>query len=529
MLKAVIKKQLLESVSFLFVNKKKGKKRTLGKSFGLASILFISLISVFLLFWHTSDMLCAPLVEGGLAWVYFAMMGLMAISLSVVGSIFTTMAKLYEAKDNDFLLSMPIPTWVILFARMVSLYLFALFFSSLVFLPAILRYATLVHPSAIVILGQVAINFLLPFAALAIGCMLGWLVAWVTSKIPSKNLVTTFFSIVFMVAYVFLYSKTNTYLQYVLTHGDALGKNIKNFLYPFYTLGLACIGGKRACVMFFLMCAGVFGAIYLLISRTYLRLIIVNKGRKKVEYKERVHKQNSLLFALLKKEIKRYFGNPMVAFNCFMGAFLAVAFPILAACNFDLVRTLSKPELKGASALILGVIFGVIVGSNTLTSVSISLEGENIWILQTSPAGGEKALWAKCLFHFIMSAPLTLLSGAVLCIMFKLGVGYSALVLLSIVVFSAFFAAMGMVVNLKMPKLHWTNEVACVKQSLSSVVGLFASWGVCGLLVGGFFWFGRYMPAWGYFSLGIGALLSATVILGVWIFKRGVEIFDKLS
>ena len=529
MLKAVIKKQLLESVSFLFVNKKKGKKNTLGKSLGLAAILFISLISVFLLFWHTSDMLCAPLVEGGLAWVYFAMMGLMAISLSVVGSIFTTMAKLYEAKDNDFLLSMPIPTRVILFARMVSLYLFALFFSSLVFLPAILRYVTLVHPSVTVILGQLLINFLLPFGALAIGCMLGWLIAWVTSKIPSKNLVTAFFSIVFMVGYVFLYSKTNTYLQYVLTHGDALGRNIKNFLYPFYVLGRGCLGVWGAYVAFFLLCLGVFGAIYLLISCTYLRLIIVNKGRKKVEYKERMHKQKSLISTLLKKEVKRFFGNPMVAFNCFMGAFLAVAFPILAACNFDLVRTLSRPDLKGASALILGVIFGVIVGSNTLTSVSVSLEGENIWILQTSPAGGEKALWAKCLFHFIMSAPLTLISGVVLCVMFKLGVWYSALVLLSIVLFAAFFAALGMVVNLKVPKLHWTNEVACVKQSLSSLIGLFASWGVCGLLVGGFFLFGKYMPAWGYFLFGIGALLIATVVLGVWIFKRGVKIFDKLS
>ena len=88
---------------------------------------------------------------------------------------------------------------------------------------------------------------------------------------------------------------------------------------------------------------------------------------------------------------------------------------------------------------------------------------------------------------------------------------------------------MGLAINLKMPKLHWTNEIACVKQSLSSLVGLFAGWGVCGLAVGGFFWFGKYMPAWGYFLIGLGALLAATVLLSVWIFKRGVKIFDKLS
>ena len=529
MRKALIKKQLLESVSFLFVNKKKGGKRALGASLGLAAIFLISLASILLLFWHTSDVLCAPLVAGGLTWVYFAMLGLLAITFSVVGSVFTTMAKLYEAKDNDFLFSMPIPTRVILFARMVSLYLFSLLFSSVVFLPAIVRYATLVRPSVMVILGQVAINFLLPFGGLAIGCLLGWLIAWVTSKIPSKNLVTTIFTIAFMVVYVLITSKTNDYLQYVLVHGDALGRKIKAFLYPFYALGRACMGVRSAYAVFFLLCVGGFGAIYLLISCTYLRLIIVNKGRKKVQYKEREYRQNSLLFALLKKEAKRYFGNPMVALNCFMGVILAVIFPIMAAVNLELVHALSKPEWAGNNALVLGVIFGAVVGSNIISSVSVSLEGENIWILQTSPAGGKNALWAKGIFHCVMSAPIALLSGVVLCALFKLGVGYSLLLLLSILVFSAFFAVMGLAINLKMPKLHWTNEIACVKQSLSSLVGLFGGWGVCGLMVGGFFWFGKYMPAWGYFLVGLGGLLAATVLLSVWIFKRGVKIFDKLS
>ena len=70
-------------------------------------------------------MLCKPLVESGLTWVYFAMMGLIAVTFSIIGGIFTTKAKLYEAKDNDFLLSMPVSTKTILFVRMVSLYLFS--------------------------------------------------------------------------------------------------------------------------------------------------------------------------------------------------------------------------------------------------------------------------------------------------------------------------------------------------------------------------------------------------------------------
>ena len=427
------------------------------------------------------------------------------------------------------MLSMPISPKAVLFVRMASLYLFSLFFSSVVFLPAIARYATLVKPSVPVILGQIAINFILPFGSLAISCVLGWLIAWVTSKIPSKKLVSTFFSIAFLVAYFVLYSKTNSYLQYVMEHGDRLGENIKSYLYPFYQLALACLGKWSAFFLFALLFIGIFAAIYLLISCTYLRLIIVNKGARKVQYKERTHKQKSLVSTLLRKELKRYFDNPMVALNCFIGVFLAVALPIFAACNMKLVRALSKPGWEGGITLVLCVLYGFIVGSNIISGVSVSLEGENIWILQTSPVPTKKILLAKAVFHFLWTAPLALLSGVVLCVLFKLGTLFSALLLVAILAFSAFFAVFGLFINLKMPKLHWTSEMACVKQSFSAFLSLFSSWALCGLFVGGFFWFGKYLPAWGYLLVGIGILLVLTAALGVWLVKRGTKIFEKLS
>ena len=45
----------------------------------------------------------------GLDWLYFATAGLMALGLSVFGSVFATQSEIYDAKDNGLLLSMPIP------------------------------------------------------------------------------------------------------------------------------------------------------------------------------------------------------------------------------------------------------------------------------------------------------------------------------------------------------------------------------------------------------------------------------------
>jgi ABC-2 type transport system permease protein len=135
----------------------------------------------------------------------------------------------------------------------------------------------------------------------------------------------------------------------------------------------------------------------------------------------------------------------------------------------------------------------------------------------------------KAVFHWIWTAPIALVSGLVLCVLFKLGILFILLLLLSILVFPVFFALLGLFINLKMPRLHWTSEMACVKQSFSAILSLFSGWLTCGVLVGGYFWFGKYLPTWGYFLVGIGLLLILTAVLCVWLVKRGTKIFEKLA
>lgn len=62
------------------------------------------------------------LCEMGLTWLYFAMAGTMALALSMLGSVFMTQAQLYDAKDNERLLSMPIPPKYILLTRIAMLF-----------------------------------------------------------------------------------------------------------------------------------------------------------------------------------------------------------------------------------------------------------------------------------------------------------------------------------------------------------------------------------------------------------------------
>ena len=80
--------------------------------------------------------LCQPLCEAGLNWLYFAIMGIVGILLSFIGSVMMTKSQLYDAKDNELLLSMPISPGQILAGRLLSLLLLNYIYQSFVMIPA---------------------------------------------------------------------------------------------------------------------------------------------------------------------------------------------------------------------------------------------------------------------------------------------------------------------------------------------------------------------------------------------------------
>ena len=121
---------------------------------------------------------------------------------------------------------------------------------------------------------------------------------------------------------------------------------------------------------------------------------------------------------------------------------------------------------------------------NTVTAPSVSLEGKNLWILQSRPVDGKKILFAKLKLHMVITAPIAFLCGVVLNILLKPSPVTAVLTLILPCVFIFLCGELGLLLNLKMPKLDWTNEAVTVKQSMSVMISLFANWGIIMLLAG---------------------------------------------
>ncbi len=530
MFKALLKKQLLESIAFLSYGKD-GKKRTLQKSAGFAVLLLFAFLSLGSIFYLFGQQLCAPFVVGlKTPWLYFAFMGAIATAFGVIGSIFMAKSTLYEAKDNDLLFSMPIPSWMVLFSRMVGLYIVALLFEALVMLPAILAYCIEIEFSFLVVASSLVALLIMPFGALAICCMLGWLLAIVAAKLPWKNLLTVILSIAFMVGYFIVCSKMNEYLALAIANGGKVAEVMKTWLFPFWKLGLACSGDWLAMGLYALLFLAAFALVYAVISVTYLRLATANKGSKKAKYKGKNYRQTPVVGTLLKKELQRFTKKPMIALNALLGAIFLLVLPFVALFFPDFRKMIL--EIEGTDelfAMILACVLCAIVGTNIVSGASISLEGDSLWILQSLPVSTGKILYAKALFQWLVTGIPATFCAIFLCILYQIGFWYALCAWLCVMAFVTLGAVLGLTLNLLMPNLHWKNELAAVKQSGAAMLSMLLGWVMLALLVGGYIWFGHAMFACGYMLVAIAFLSAVSGLLVWWIGKKGCKIFQRLS
>ncbi len=533
MLKVLFKKQFLAFIATL-TQGKEGKQRSIWATLGFAALLFYAFAAMCAMFWMFSSAICQPLVEAGQGWLYFAFMGLVATGVGVIGGVFAAKSTLYEAKDNDLLFSMPIPAWMILFVRVSGLYLFTLAFEACALLPTIVNYVLAAGFSLPLLLNGLLILLLLPLLAVAICCLLGFLIAWLVARLPFKNLFAILLFALFMIGYSLVMARANEYMGALIANIGALDGVMQTWLYPFFCVGYALMGEGLYLLLSILLIGGSFALVYALLSATYIRVITKKSGEYRAKYKEKRRRSLSPMAALIKKEFWRLVKSPAYLLNASMGSMMMLIVAVMMAffgdffgVNADMVG--SVPELQKIIGLLVALIVCFMASSNTISASAISLEGESFPLLRSMPVDEWTALRAKLALHFLFTLLPDLILGIVIGLVLQIEWYMIVGVVLAAIVASALFAAWGLVWNLKFPNLHWTNETAAIKQSFSVMIAMFGGWGMTLLPLGVYFLVGAYLPAPLYLFIWIALYACAAIWLLVWLKKRGVEIFRSLG
>ena len=532
MLKTLLKKQMAEIFRNYFYDPKKNKMRSKGAT-AMYIALYVLLMAGVLggMFALLAVGICAPMAAAGVGWLYYLVMGLIAVLLGAFGSVFSTYSSLYLSKDNDLLLSMPIPVRYVMASRLLGVYLLGLMYSGVATVPAVIVYWIVAPVTAGTVVGGVLTVLLVSVIVMVLSCLLGWVVARISLKLKNKSFITVVISLAFFAIYYFFCFRAQTIISDFVANAVTYGEKIKGAAYPIYLFGCVALGNGKAMAVVTAVVLAFFGVMWLLLGRSFLKIATSSGKTERRMYRETRTQRKSIGAALLGKEFARFLSSPNYMLNCGLGVLLLpISGIVLLIKGRDLMPMLAMAfdNQAGSAAVLLCTAVCVVASMNDMAAPSISLEGKNLWLLQSLPLKPWQALRAKLSVQLLLTSIPALFASACAAIAGGLSAVETLLTLLVPQAVILMMALLNLTVGLKMPNLTWTSEIVPIKQSASVMIGLLGGM-IYGILpFAGFLMFGHRMGANAYMACFMAFTLAISAGLYVWLKKKGRAAFAAL-
>lgn len=533
MLKALVRTRFASLFSRMFRSSKTNQKMSVGKKI-LFAILWIYVAGVFLFMFGALFAGMSPMLGTEFNWFFFALAGLAAFFFCFIGSIFVTQSQLFEATDNELLLSMPIPPRYILLSRMLMLLILNYFYEALVFAPAAVIYAISGFCTLPGMLLLIASYLLMPLLTMTISCLFGWLLALISSRLRRKNFIQVAFMLVFLIVYFYVCTNIQDYLNVLLQSGTQIAEAVQKAIPPIYFMGDAIANANLLSFLWFaLFCLLPMIFVYWLLSRFFIRIATTNRGIRKVSYQRRQLRVSSPLKALVFKEFRYFTSLPMYMMNAAIGVIFCVVIPVLLILQRDAFLpfiSMISPDAGEAAGVITAVLLCFSASTNFITAPAISLEGIRLWIVRSLPVASRDILISKVLVHCMVCIPPIIISSLVCSIFLGASAAGIVCALLLPCAVTVLVALLGLIINLHMPKFDWLNETVCIKQSASTMLTMFGSMGL--VLIPIFlyiFLLSSVLSLTGYMLICLAVIVLACAGLYYYLVRRGVVIFENLQ
>ena len=453
---ALLKSRFAAMLTSMTPRGRDGKKRGKGMIV-LMCFLYLYVGAVFLGMFLSLFFAVSNAVKGSdIEWIFFAFALLCSFLLSFIGSIFMTKVQLFEAKDNELLLSMPIPPHLILASRAVYLYIVALVYVMIVMLPAIavglISGLLGISAASLTVVGML----LIPLPVLAFSSVFAWLLALITAKSGKKDIITTILSLAFLAVYFVFISNSDKYIELLFENISGIARALSFPLSPFYAFGAGLADGSALQYLLFLAwCLIPFAAAAFVISRSFIKIATMRAATSHTRYREGKTKVRTRMWALISKELTRFFSCSAYMLNCGVGNILliiaAVAMLVKGGAIFSAIGS-GEADTAAITSLIAAVIPGIPLfcsSMNAVSAPSISLEGKSIWILQSMPVRGSDVRMAMVWTHVLINLPATVIFELCAGISLKLGAASTAGMLILSIAATFFYAFFGIALNLK--------------------------------------------------------------------------------
>lgn len=213
----------------------------------------------------------------------------------------------------------------------------------------------------------------------------------------------------------------------------------------------------------------------------------LNSGSVRRKVKRAGRHSKSPLFALYEKEWARYTSSSVYMMNTAMG-WVIYAVMTAAVCLMEmdwiLAMIAGAGVLVGDILLLIPLIPGMLAGMSETTAAAISLEGRQMDWMRAAPVRMCDWLGAKLLVNMTLAVPVSLLCGALVSWRLSLGAVGSALMVLFPMLSALLVGEIGLMMGLCFPRFDWENETQVVKNGLATTLTILMAM-VFPLVIGG--------------------------------------------
>ena len=532
MLKVLLKKQMTEVFRSYFYNRKTNKARSKGSRIALFALFAFLMIGVLGgTFTSIALGVCFGLTAAGMGWLYFALMSGIAVVLGAFGSVFNTYSGLYHPKDNDLLLSMPIPVRTIIISRLLNVYLLGVMYSGVVMLPTLIVYWLIAGATAQNVICGLILFLIITAFVLILSCLLGRVVASISLKLKNKSFVIVLIALAGIVGYYFIYFKAQEWIRDLVANAMIYGESIKGSAYVLYLFGRIGEGDIISTLIFTAATALLLALTIFILSRGFLKIATSTASIGKVRYREKIVKEKSVFGALLTKEFARFTSSPNYMLNCGLGVLLIFAGGVFMLIKGNDILTLIGTALGGRFDLALMLLCAALMtlsSMNDMAVPSVSLEGKSIWIPQSMPVEAKTVLKAKAAMQLILTLIPMLFAVICTAIVSEASPAEKLMLCLLPLIFSVFSAMFGSYIGVMRPIMEWTTEIIPIKQSGAVAIVLFGGWGFVALFAVPYFLLGHLIGLLPYLIIWTVIYAAASVLLYRQLITKGAEAFDRL-
>lgn len=457
--------------------------------------------------------------------------------ITFIEGIYKSQGILFDSKDNELLFSLPIKKHQILFVRIFKLLLFEYLYNLMFLLPAFVVFIYFEKPGINFYLISFLMSFLIPIIPTVVSSILGYIIKLVSSKFKARKIIQTLLSSVVFLGIFYLSMNFENFIQDIVSNATNINDLLTSIYYP---LGLYVnlITKFNLLDLIKILLVNLIPLILfvLLGSKYYFKIISSsseNSSHIKTNSKKELIVKRKPIESLVRKELKRYFSSPVYMFNTSFGLLLCAIASIFLCIKGPSMFNDILSESGINTDLSLPVIFYffiLFVGAMTsISSSSISLEGKTINITKSLPIKEKTILDSKILTCFVIELPFIIFSDLVFFIIIKPNILYILLITILSFIIVFFTSCIGLIVNLKYPKMNASNDTEVVKQSMSSMISVFIGMGIFIISVLGIILLSSYIKIELLLLFHMILMFIISIILYTILNKSGVKEYKKIN